>query len=163
MPCAYPSACNSLSHLLHLTVLPPTQHSACGSSFWSKISPLGSHSNLCIYLYYHLSRFVVHVKSHTLDCELFRCRNCVLIPLGPPYSPFYPWCRHLLNPRWIQPFRAPDLYCLHPQLERAKGSGSNECLAALGGGPAPALISCRGHSQLGRVTPDSDRFSLACP
>lgn len=120
MPCAYPSACNSLSHLLHLTVLPPTQHSACGSSFWSKISPLGSHSNLCIYLYYHLSRFVVHVKSHTLDCELFRCRNCVLIPLGPPYSPFYPWCRHLLNPRWIQPFRAPDLYCLHPPTGRSK-------------------------------------------
>lgn len=44
----------------------------------------------------------------------------VFIPLGPPYPPFYPWCRHLLNPRWIQPFRAPDLYCLHPPTGKSK-------------------------------------------
>lgn len=94
MLCAHPSACNSLSNLLHLTLPPPSQHSSGGSS----------HGNLCICLHYHLFYSLVHVKSPTFDCELFKCRNRVLNPLASPPSPFYPWCRHLLNQWWIKPF-----------------------------------------------------------
>ena len=51
------SLCLELSSLLYLTLHHFSQHSLGDSSFWSKILPLGSHSNLCICLHYHLSGF----------------------------------------------------------------------------------------------------------
>lgn len=134
--CAHPSASNSLSHLLPLTLLPPSQHSSCGSFFGSKISPLGSHSNLCICLYYHLSSPLVHVKSPIFDCEFFKCRNCVLILLTQPCSPFYLplvlvgtyQINGGLNRSEHQTFTAFIL-----QLKRSKGSGPKQmCTCPLG-------------------------------
>lgn len=89
MPCTHPHAYNFLSNLLHLILPSPLQHNSGSSLFWAKISPMGSHSNLCMCLYYHLSCLIVHGKSHTLDCELFKCINHVFSPLGSLDSPFY--------------------------------------------------------------------------
>lgn len=35
------------------------------------------------------------------SCELFKCRNHVLFPLGSQYLPVYPWCRHLRSLWWL--------------------------------------------------------------
>ena len=63
MLCALPSAWNSLSNLLYLTLPHLSQNRSGDSSFWSKILPAGSHSNLCICLRYHLSRFIESMCS----------------------------------------------------------------------------------------------------
>lgn len=161
MLCAHPSACNSLSNPLHLTLPSPTQHSACGSFFWSKISPLGSHSNLHVCLYYHLFCFIVHIKSHTLDGVLFKCRNCVFMPLGLPHPPLYAWCRHLWNGGWIQPFWAPDLHCLHPPSGKSKRFRPKQMSSCPLGWPGSEPHFLLWPQPPGLVTPDLEDFSLA--
>lgn len=128
------SLCTSLclgTSLLYLTLPHSSQHSLGDSTFWSKILPLGSHSNLCICLHYHLSGFTESFCSCKMwDCELFKCRNHVLFPLGSQYLPVYPWCRHLLSLWWIEPFWAPELYCLHPptgKIKKFKPSKISNC------------------------------------
>lgn len=92
-------------------------HNSTGTSPFGLKSLLCAPIATCAYVYIitypvSLEEFV-HVKCHPLDGELSKCRKCVLIPLGPPNSPFYSWCMPSLS--W-----APDLYCLHHTTKKVK-------------------------------------------